>query len=92
MDKIPEELFRLPSLTTLDLSNNKLHCIPFQMWRAPKLKDLNISFNLIKELPYAQSENEARSLRERSVGRIPILDKTYNVKEIDVNNVDEYDV
>lgn len=92
MDKIPEELFRLPSLTTLDLSNNKLHCIPFQMWRAPKLKDLNISLNLIKELPYAQSENEARSLRERSVGRIPILDKTYNVKEIDVNNVDEYDV
>lgn len=62
------------------------------MWQAPKLKDLNISFNLIKELPYAQSENEARSLREKSVGRIPILDKAYDVKEIDVNNVDEYDV
>jgi len=60
------------------------------MWRAPKLKDLNLSFNLIKELPYAQSEDEARSLREKSVGRIPILDKTYEVKEIDVSDVDEY--
>lgn len=90
LDKIPEELFRLPSLTTLDLSNNKLHSVPFQMWRAPKLKDLNMSFNLIKELPYAQSEDEARSLRERSVGRIPILDKSYEIKEIDVSDVDEY--
>lgn len=60
------------------------------MWRAPKLKDLNMSFNLIKELPYAQSEDEARSLRERSVGRIPILDKSYEIKEINVNDVDEY--
>ncbi|XP_022171675.1 leucine-rich repeat serine/threonine-protein kinase 1 isoform X1 [Myzus persicae] len=89
LDKIPEELFRLPSLTTLDLSNNKLHSVPFQMWRAPKLKDLNMAFNLIKELPYAQSEDEARSLREKSVGRIPILDKAYEVKEIDVNDIDE---
>lgn len=60
------------------------------MWRAPKLKDLNISFNLIRELPFAQSEEEAKSFRERSVGRIPILDKTYEVKEIDVNDIDEY--
>lgn len=60
------------------------------MWRAPKLKDLNMSFNLIKELPYAQSDDEARSLREKSVGRIPILDKVYEVKEINVNDFDEY--
>lgn len=60
------------------------------MWRAPKLKDFNISFNLIKELPYAQSENEAKSLREKSVGRIPVLDKAYEIKEIDVNDVNEY--
>lgn len=64
--------------------------MPFQMWRAPKLKDLNMSFNLIKELPYAQSEEEARSLREKSVGRIPVLDKVYEVKEINVDDVDEY--
>lgn len=59
------------------------------MWRAPKLKDLNMSFNLIKDLPYAQSDDEARSLREKSVGRIPILDKAYEVKDIDVNDIDE---
>lgn len=59
------------------------------MWRAPKLKDLNMSFNLIKDLPYAQSEEEAKSLRERSVGRIPKLDKSYEVKEIDINDIDE---
>lgn len=64
--------------------------MPFQMWQAPKLKDLNMSFNLIKELPYAQSEDEAKSLREKSVGRIPLLDKSYEVKEIDVNDVNEY--
>lgn len=49
-----------------------------------------MSFNLIKELPYAQSEDEARSLREKSVGRIPISDKVYEVKKINVNDVDEY--
>lgn len=72
------------------MSNNKIHFVPFQLWRAPKLKDLNMSFNLIKQLPYAQSEDEARSLREKSVGRIPILDKVYEVKKININDDDEY--
>ncbi|XP_050423466.1 leucine-rich repeat serine/threonine-protein kinase 1 [Adelges cooleyi] len=88
LDKIPDDLFRLPSLTTLDLSNNKLHSVPFQMWRSPKLKDFNLSFNLIKELPYAQSEQEAKSLRERSVSRAPLLDNSYEVKITDVIDID----
>lgn len=44
-------MFRLPSLVTLDVSNNKLRELPFQMWRAPKLKELNAAFNLLRELP-----------------------------------------
>ncbi|XP_050524105.1 leucine-rich repeat serine/threonine-protein kinase 1 isoform X2 [Daktulosphaira vitifoliae] len=92
LDKIPEDLFRLPSLTTLDVSNNKLQSVPFQMWQAPKLKDFNISFNLIKELPFAQSEQEAKSLRDRSVGRVPLLDKTYEVKITDAVDIENENV
>lgn len=51
LEEIPEEIFRLPSLTVLDVSNNKLVDLPFEMWRSPKLKELNAAFNLLKELP-----------------------------------------
>lgn len=51
LEEIPEDVFRLPSLTTLDISNNKLQELPFQLWRSPKLKELNVAFNLLKELP-----------------------------------------
>lgn len=51
LEEIPLEVFRLPSLVTLDVSNNKLQELPFQLWRSPKLKELNAAFNLLKELP-----------------------------------------
>lgn len=51
LEEIPCEIFRMPSLITLDISNNKLERIPFDMWKAPKLRELNIAFNLLKELP-----------------------------------------
>jgi Leucine-rich repeat (LRR) protein len=41
----------LPSLVTLDISNNKLHTLPYNMWKSPKLKELNAAFNLLRELP-----------------------------------------
>lgn len=51
LEEVPCEIFRLPSLITLDISNNKLERIPFDMWKAPKIRELNIAFNLLKELP-----------------------------------------
>lgn len=51
MDFLPEALFKLPSLTALDVSNNKLQTIPRDIWTAPKLKELNASFNLLTDLP-----------------------------------------
>ena len=51
LDFLPDSLFKLPSLTTLDVSNNKLHHIPKELWSAPKLKDVNASFNLLADLP-----------------------------------------
>lgn len=59
LEEILPEIFRLPSLVTLDISNNKLQKIPFDMWKAPKLRELNIAFNLIKDLP--TSEDVSRS-------------------------------
>jgi len=41
----------LKSLTSLDLSNNKLLSLPYELWSASKLKELNVSFNLLSELP-----------------------------------------
>jgi Leucine-rich repeat (LRR) protein len=51
LETIPEDIFHLPCLITLDLSNNKLQALSSQMWRSPKLKELNVAFNLLKELP-----------------------------------------
>ena len=51
LEEIPLEVFRLPSLVTLDVSNNKLQELPFQLWKSPKLKELNAAFNLLRELP-----------------------------------------
>lgn len=51
LDFLPEALFKLPSLTTLDVSNNKLQTVPRDIWTSPKLKELNASFNLLTDLP-----------------------------------------
>ncbi|XP_021920937.1 leucine-rich repeat serine/threonine-protein kinase 1 isoform X3 [Zootermopsis nevadensis] len=51
LDQICEEVFMLPLLVTLDVSNNKLHTLPYNMWKSPKLKELNAAFNLLRELP-----------------------------------------
>lgn len=56
LEYLPDELFMLPGLVTLDVSNNKLSALPFKMWRAPKLKELNASFNLLKDLPTLQPD------------------------------------
>ncbi|KAL3278816.1 hypothetical protein HHI36_016337 [Cryptolaemus montrouzieri] len=60
LDNIPDDIFKLPALTTLVVSNNKLQQLPFSMWLAPKLKELNASFNFLKDLPttYGESKEE----------------------------------
>lgn len=56
MEWLPDELFNLPALVTLDVSNNKLPTLPFRLWKAPKLKELNAAFNLLKDLPATQPD------------------------------------
>jgi Leucine-rich repeat (LRR) protein len=56
----------LPSLVTLDVSNNKLQTLPYNMWKSPKLKELNAAFNLLKELP--SNLPEVSPVTERSMG------------------------
>lgn len=51
LDFLPDALFKLPSLSVLDVSNNKLHQLPKDLWTAPKLKEMNASFNLLTDLP-----------------------------------------
>lgn len=55
----------LPSLVTLDVSNNKLQTLPYNMWKSPKLKELNVAFNLLRELP--ANPPEVSPLTERSI-------------------------
>ncbi|CAL8114388.1 unnamed protein product [Orchesella dallaii] len=51
-ESVPEELFTyFPSLTILNIANNKLQSIPPTMWTAMKLQELNLSLNLLTELP-----------------------------------------
>lgn len=51
LNDIPSEIFILPNLVILDISNNKLQQMPFDVWKAPKLRELNVAFNLLKDLP-----------------------------------------
>ncbi|XP_069680319.1 leucine-rich repeat serine/threonine-protein kinase 1 isoform X2 [Periplaneta americana] len=60
LEQICEDIFRLPSLVTLDVSNNKLQILPYNMWKSPKLKELNAAFNLLKELPSNPPEQESQ--------------------------------
>lgn len=56
---VPEEIFTcFPSLTILNLANNKLQSIPPTMWTAMKLQELNLSLNLLTELPALTSGME----------------------------------
>ncbi|VVD05359.1 unnamed protein product, partial [Leptidea sinapis] len=43
LEELPSDLFTLPSLASLDVSNNKLRALPCSMWSAPVLRDLNKS-------------------------------------------------
>lgn len=64
LEVLPDEVFVLPGLVTLDVSNNKLSCLPHRMWRAPKLKELNAAFNLLRDLPTLQPDvSNAKSLK-----------------------------
>lgn len=51
LEDLPPELFALPALTSLDVSNNKLRSLPPQMWTAPALRDLNAALNHLSDLP-----------------------------------------
>lgn len=51
-------MFSLPSLVTLDVSNNQLQTLPYAMWRAPKLKELNAAFNLMRDLPSVPPDHQ----------------------------------
>lgn len=48
---LPEYLFQLPNLTTLDAAHNEIDELSFSMWCSPKLNHLNCSYNQIKTIP-----------------------------------------
>ena len=49
---IPKFVLDLPSLISLDMSNNSLTCLPdLHYWSSKKIKELNFSNNSISELP-----------------------------------------
>lgn len=64
LEEIFPEIFRMPSLVTLDISNNKLQKIPFDMWKAPKLRELNIAFNLLKDLPTSEDVSKSYEIND----------------------------
>ncbi len=51
LTEIPEEVFGLTSLESLDLSKNELKTIPERLWDLPKLRTVNLTGNPIVSLP-----------------------------------------
>ncbi|KAM3958672.1 LOW QUALITY PROTEIN: leucine-rich repeat kinase [Aphomia sociella] len=64
----PPELFSLPSLSTLDVSNNKLRSLPGRMWAAPALRDLNAALNHLKDLPAGDEETSPECPSPQQLG------------------------
>ncbi len=48
---IPEAVFELSELETLDLSNNMLRTLPPELARLKKLKHVNVALNPLAEIP-----------------------------------------
>ncbi len=48
---IPEAVFELSELKSLDLSNNLLRALPLELKRLKKLKQINIALNPLDEIP-----------------------------------------
>lgn len=59
IDKLPKEVYNLPHLETLNISNNQIQSLPAGIDKLYNLVQLNISNNLLKELPVeiAQLDN-----------------------------------
>ena len=53
LDSLPQNLFKLPNLSILDVSNNKLQMVPYVMWTCPSLTEVNLSLNMLSDLPSA---------------------------------------
>ena len=52
LKSVPEELFQLQSLLTLNLSNNNISKVPPVIrWNCPKLKELDLSHNKLVNVP-----------------------------------------
>lgn len=61
LDQLPEILFDLVNLVSLDVSNNRLTQLPNKIWFAPKLKDFNAAFNMLESLPVRKEYFRPRS-------------------------------
>ena len=64
LTSIPEELFQLQTLLTLNLSNNSLQKVPPVIrWNCPKLRELNLSHNLLVDTPPGLFKSAAQGRR-----------------------------
>jgi GTPase SAR1 family protein len=51
LTQIPEEVFELTELRSIDLSRNELRSLPEQLWTLPNLQSINLVGNPIESLP-----------------------------------------
>ncbi|HEY3569545.1 MAG TPA: COR domain-containing protein [Thermoanaerobaculia bacterium] len=51
LTEIPEEVFEITKIETIDLHNNRLETIPERLWDLPKLRSVCLIGNPIKSLP-----------------------------------------
>ena len=77
---VPVELFQLPLLYRLKLSNNCLEAIPdILKWNCPKLKDLDLAYNRLQTRPFVILEGRRPSKEPSLDSNLPSIGKQRNM-------------
>lgn len=98
LDSCPKQLFRIPSLKFLSLSNTQIHAMPQNLDKLGNLEVLILDFNNISELPrsiYKCKKLIHLSLKNNKLTRIPdTICHLQNLTQLDLrgNNIPKADI
>jgi Leucine-rich repeat (LRR) protein len=88
LTSLPEELFHMPNVVSLDLSHNELTALPVSLTALSRLERLSIAFNKLQTLPTLLGRMAA--LRSLEVEGNPLMEVPTAVREAPADQLPAY--